>query len=271
MEVLPETGERAWLLDELAHLIAAAGGETFLARPRIEPSDRWFPDRWSPDEGGIACLLRRLLGYAGLADLELTLELDRFSDATGEVLSDGRAGGHRGTAAWFAGIHRGVCAFGVDTAQLGDPAGLVGTLAHEIAHAYREARALRVADREVDEPLTDLTTVYLGFGLLTANASQRFRSGRSGTGGSWYSRAEGGYLTMQAMCYLLAAHVIARGDAPGSVARALAANQRACFKAACKQLDGRAALREHLGLPADAPSSSPEPRRPGWLRRWLDS
>lgn len=250
MEVLPEDGERAWLLDELARLIAAAGSETLLASPVIEPSDRWFPDPWTADGDGIERVLRRLLGYAGLGGLELTIELDRFSDAAGEVRLDGRAGGHRGTAAWFAGIHGGVCAFGVDTAQLGDPAGLVGTLAHEVAHAYREANGLRIADREIDEPLTDLTTIYLGFGILTTNASQRFRSGRSGNGGSWWSRAEGGYLPMQAMGYLLAAQVVARGEAPRAVARALAPNQRACFKAACKQLGARAELLARLGLPA---------------------
>jgi len=83
-------------------------------------------------------------------------------------------------------------------------------LAHEVAHAYRHAHELRISDYEVEERLTDLTTIFLGFGVLTVNASQRFRSGTSGVGGSWYSRSEGGYLSMQSMSYLLAARVVAR-------------------------------------------------------------
>jgi hypothetical protein len=209
-------------------------------------------------------LLRRLLDYASLTSLTLVLEVDQFSNPQGEVLLDGRTGGHTGTAAWFAGIRDGVCLFGVDTDQLKDPIGLVGTLAHEVAHAYRHANELRLADSSVEEPLTDLTTVYLGFGILTANASQRFRSGRSGPGGSWYSRAEGGYLGMRSLSYLLAAQVVARGVAAKSIARVLSPNQRACLTAACKELGARDALLERLGLPA-APSVSPENR--SWFRR----
>ena len=193
------------------------------------------------------------------------LDVDQFSNPTGKVLHDGRAGGHEGTAAWFAGIRDGVCSFGVDTHQLNDPIALVGTLSHEVAHAYRHANELRIPDPTVEEPLTDLTTIYLGFGILTANASQRLRSGRSGAGGSWWSRSVGGYLGMQSMCYLLAAQVVARGSTPKPLARLLSPNQRACFTAACKELGARDGLLERLGLPAAA-TREDVPRR-SWLRR----
>jgi hypothetical protein len=272
MDLLPDEVERAHLLDQLAELLRAEGGDTFLAGPLIAPTDKWFPDHWTPDAAGVERLIRRLLDYAELGALKLTLEIDRFSDAHGEVLSDGRAGGHSGTAAWFAGIHDGVCSFGVDTHQLRDPVGLVGTLAHEVAHAYRSMYELVVPDHALEERLTDLTTIFLGFGVLTVNASQRFRSGSSGAGGSWYSHAEGGYLSMQSMSYLLAAQVVARGEPTGAVQRLLAANQRACFKSACKDLGARDALLERLGLPrlTLAPGAS-RTERPGWFRRWFTS
>jgi hypothetical protein len=268
VDLLPDEAERAQLVEQLAELLRTAGSQSFLAGPFIEPSDRWFPDRWTPDEAGIRALIRRLLGYANLGELSLTLELDRFSDAHGEVLSDGRAGGHSGTAAWFAGIHDGVCSFGVDTNQLRDPEGLVGTLAHEVAHAYRALHELSTPKSAHEERLTDLTTIFLGFGVLTVNASQRFRSGTSGAGGSWYSRAEGGYLSMQAMSYLLAAQVVARAESERTIGRLLAANQRACFKAACKELGAREAVLARLGLPAE-PTGANEQR--GWFRRLFTS
>jgi hypothetical protein len=272
VELLPDVVERSHLVEQLAELLRAEGDKTFLAGPLIAPTDEWFPDRWTPDASGVERLIRRLLGYAELGALTLTLEIDQFSDAHGEVLADGRAGGHSGTAAWFAGIRKGVCSFGVDTNQLRDPVGLVGTLAHEVAHAYRSMYELRVPDAAREEWLTDLTTVFLGFGVLTVNASQRFRSGSSGPGRSWYSRAEGGYLSMQSMSYLLAAQIVARGDSPRPVGLALAANQRACFKAAYKELGARDALLRRLGLAprASGPSSSATAER-GWFRRWFGS
>ena len=72
---------------------------------------------------------------------------------------------------------------------------------------------------------------------------------------------------MQSMSYLLAAQVVARGSTPSAVGRLLATNQRACFKAACKQLEDRAPLLTQLGLPASEGSSA----RGGWLRRLFGS
>lgn len=260
MDLLPDEVEREHLIGELAGLIDAAGADHFLTAAILEPNDRSFPDPWTADGPGVKRLLQRLLGYAGLDHLTLTLEIDQFSQATGKVMMDGTAGGHEGTAAWFAGIRDGVCAFGVDTRGLEDPIGLAGTLAHEVAHAFRHDRELRQPVTAHEERLTDLTTVYLGSGILTTNATQRFRSGQKGAG-SWWSRAQAGYLPMQSMSYLLAAQVVARGASPQPIARALSPNQRACFKAACAQLS-RPALCEQLGLPVPA-----EREERGWFRR----
>lgn len=253
MDLLPDETEREHLIGELAELIKAAGSDSFLTAAIIEPNDRSFPDPWTPDSAGVERLLRRLLGYATLEYLTLTLEIDRFSDVAGNVMMDGTASGHQGTAAWFAGIRDGVCSFGVDTNGLDDPIGLIGTLAHEVAHAYRHEKDLRQPVTAHEERLTDLTTVYLGSGILTTNATQRFRSGQKGAG-SWYSRAQGGYLSMQSMSFLLAAQIVARGVPARSIARALSPNQRACFKAAHAQFV-RPALLEQLGLPIIVPSN----------------
>jgi hypothetical protein len=263
MDLLPDDAEREHLLGELTDLIAVAGSDRFLSAAILEPNDRSFPDPWTPDAAGIERLLRRLLGYATLEGLTLTLEIARFSEAAGNVMMDGTASGHQGTAAWFAGIRDGVCAFGVDTNGLDDPMGLIGTLAHEVAHAYRHEKHLRQPITAHEERLTDLTTVYLGSGILTTNATQRFRSGRKGAG-SWYSRAHAGYLSMQAMSFLLAAQIVARGVPASPIARALSSNQRACFEAAHAQF-ARPTLLARLGLPLTAPPPDERSR----FRRWF--
>jgi hypothetical protein len=250
VELLPSDEEREHLLDQLAKLILAAGADTFVAAPIVTPDDRAFPDRWTADRESAYRLVRRLMTYAGLDELDLTLDVDHFSEAKITVDARGRAQvtGHEGTAGWFAGIDGGVCRFGVDLQQLDDGGGLVGTLAHEVAHAWRAWLDVVEHDRDVEERLTDLTTVYLGFGVLTANASQRFVSRATDGLGSYYRSSHGGYLSPQALCYLLAAQAVARGEDARALAKRLSTNQAACFRAACDELD-RDALISRLGLP----------------------
>jgi hypothetical protein len=229
--------EREWLLDALRELIAAGGMETFLAAPILEPTPRDFPDVFEPNAQGVSVLLRRVLTHA---HLDLEVELDTFSrpEVVREIDDRGRAKawGHEGTAAWFAGIHDGRCHFGIAEEGIDDPTGLVATLCHEVAHAWRAAHELAVEDLAVEERLTDLTTVYLGFGLLTTNGAYRYRqSGEfDGTVASTrWSHASAGYLPPQAMSFLLAAQVKARGlgwFARRRLAGRLEPNQAAYFR-----------------------------------------
>jgi hypothetical protein len=264
MELLPDEDERERPLDQLTRLVLAAGADTFVAAPIVAPDDRAFPDRWTPDAAGVERLLRRVLGHAGLGALELELSIDAYAETEIQVDAQGRAQitGHRGTAAWFAGIRGRTCRFGVDVNGLADPGQLAGTLAHEAAHAYRHYHDLVARDPALEEQLTDLTTVYLGLGILTANASVRYRSDARG-----YRSTHGGYLSVQAMCWLLAAQVVARGEPPRGVARWLDTTQAACLRAACGLLD-RDALIARLGLPLPAlwPRPPAPPRRGLWAR-----
>ncbi len=259
MELLPDEDQRESLLDQLGRLVLAAGPDAFVAAPIVLPDDASFPDRWTPDVDGVHRLLRRVMTYAGLGDLGIDVSVDHYAETTKvEIDANGqlRATAYAGAAAWFAGIDRtGACRFGVDLHGLDDPQGLTGTLAHEVAHAYRHHEDLVQKPSELEERLTDLTTVYLGFGVLTLNATQRHRSGARG-----WSTAHAGYLSPQAMAFLLAAQVVVRGEDPKRIARHLAANQAACFRAACEELrgDGRDALIARLGLPM--PSLWPRPR-----------
>jgi hypothetical protein len=219
----------------------------------VFPSEEFFPDRWTPDAFGIRRLALRLLRYAGLSNLEVMVDIfeeerDVELDPSGRV----RSMRHRGAAAWFAGIEDDVCFFGTEVAQLGDPLGVVAAMAHEIAHAFRRYHGLEVPDRAEEELLTDLTTVYLGFGILTTNASSRHRSSGDFSVTMW-SHQSLGYLPAQALGFLLGAWSSARGLDNAKVreiAAALETNQAADFRAALKWLSKhRPKLAEELRLP----------------------
>ncbi len=209
----PEGRQREWVLERLRELIAQRGVEEFLTTPLVAPNPRHFPDPFVADEESLAALADRLLRYARLDDLRSRVYL--FVNETGPehmpTFPTARTTEFRqgGTAALYFGTEEGVCHFGVDAQSLGDPMAFVGSLCHEVAHAWRYRHGLARREDPQEEPLTDLTTCYLGFGILLANATYRFRTSGTQMGYSWnfsWSHSRAGYLTPGAICLLLAIH-----------------------------------------------------------------
>ena len=250
MQHLPGTEEQEWILDGLASLIRRAGLAPFVSAPVVETSRRYFPEGYSPTLPSVDRLARRLMQYAGLGDLDVALEPFEADDAD-----------DRHTLAYYQGIEKGVATFGLNVGQVANLEPIAGVLAHEVAHAFRQRRRLSVDDPEEEELLTDLTTVYLGFGVLTANARWLFRSGGEQQGAyavtAWITTAAG-YLPPQAFSFALAAQLVARDPAPREWKRVLAAletNQRAFAETALETLaSDRERLLHRLALPD----------RPGW-------
>jgi len=254
---LPDSKERLWLEKELKLLVEQRGHAPLVLSPVLTASKRWFPEDVAPDEFSLRVLALRLLGYAGL---DLDAEVHGYDAAEAEVEYDARGARtarHEGAAAWYAGTKDGVCIFGCSDHAGGDPAALVGTMAHEVAHAYRDHHGLMVEDRDTEELLTDLTTVFLGFGVLTTNASYLYRTSGSFDGSfvtTEWSHAQRGYLGPKAFAYALALALEARGEAAElkTATKHLETTQRAFFKAALKDVRKNSALLETLGVPDPA-------------------
>ena len=250
-QALPDADEREHLLEALAEIVEQRGFETLVRAPILLPQETFFPDPWSADASGVYRLARRLLTYAGLPDLDASVEV--FSE--GDVPQDDplvRSERHEGAAAWFAGIEDGVAIYGANVSQLGDPLGVTAAMAHETAHAFRFHHGLMVDDLTTEEQLTDLTTVYLGFGLLTTKVTVRHSSWTL-DGSPWasaYQRTMLGYLSPQAMAFLLAAQLRARDASPSIATDVLEANQAHYFKKALAWIDNTVDdLRARLGVP----------------------
>jgi len=268
---LPSPLAREWLAAALETLIASRGEETFVSSPLLLPDDSFFPDRWTPDAAGVAALAKRLLGYAGLAHLDVSIETFANEREIQEVGLDGRATkwSHSGAAAWFAGMRGDTCLFGVETGKLDDPLGLVAAMAHEVGHAYREAHHLVRPERDLEERLTDVTTIYLGFGVITTAASARFTTRSHGNMGSSYSHSRQGYLAYNDMAFLLALQLVVRGYDVATVkrfAKHLPANQAEIVRDGARELD-RVRTADLLGiLELPAPLPSPFPAQSWWKR-----
>ncbi len=250
---LPDRERRAWLLESLGELLRRADGSHFVCAPIVLPTPAFFPDRWTRSVAGVERLLRRLFAYADLDELTPTVQL--YEGEPPEPRGSGELMHHEGAAGLFLGIEDELAYFGADASLLDDPGGITATLAHEVGHAYRAHHGLCVADRELEEPLTDLTSVFLGFGVLAANAALRHRSGITGDTffASRWSVSRLGYLTPQELCFLLAAQAHLRGPERAPVKpllEHLEANQAGFFKESLKWLQReRPDLVTTLGLP----------------------
>ena len=272
MAELPAPLEREWLWAALQTLIDARGEQMFLTAPILCPTDRDFPDRWTPDEAGVARLAERLLDHAGLGHLGVDVEVSTEPTEVREVGLDGRAAAwsHAGAAAWFAGIRGGVCKFGAEADQLEDALGLVGSMAHEVAHAFRRMHRLEHRDRDMEEKLTDVTTIYLGFGVLTTASATRFITKHHDNLGSSYAHKKQGYLAGHEMAFMLASQLALRGydrGVIGAFAKYVPANQRATIKATVAE-HTREIIANGLGFDV-VPEPSPPPAieaRSWWQR-----
>jgi hypothetical protein len=241
MELLPSTDERKWLVRYMRKLIERAGWERFVSGTILEPTRRTFPEIWSGTVRDVHVVTQRLMHAAGIGGVRFVIE--GYSAADGDNWD-------AGTAGWFAGIHDGRCRFGVQIEQLHDPEQAAGVMAHEVAHAWRQHHKLMAEAREREEFLTDLTTIYLGFGILTTNNTDRYRTSGDARESRW-SNSSAGYLPPQAMAWLLALQVTARGEKreAAAVARHLEVNQAAAFSAAMKELERSPEYVAELHLP----------------------
>ncbi len=253
---LPLRDRREWLLDRLGDLVERAGVEPLVSWPLIEPDSWFFPDRWDPlDDRTIERLLRRLLWYAGLDELDVALyvvdEPERNNGPALVVQPE-----HHEAVAWFAGIEDNTCLFGLYRARLTTGDEFAAAMAHEVAHAYRAVHELCVANSDTEEQLTDLTTVYLGTGVLSTNAAYQYRSGATTAGllaGHQWQHKRLGYLGHESLAFLLAARCHLR-DLDKREIRRIAAllepTQRECFAAALAYFDDHdESLAHRLRLP----------------------
>lgn len=252
---IPAPDRREQLLDVLAAYVAQGGAASLLAPP-VVPGRGAFPDVWEPTARGLETLLRRLAWHAGqpraivVVDERLGAPPTQRKPETHVELARVRERELELTS-WFVGEDD-----------------VAGTLAHElgVAHAVLARSADRDPYRAPEPPQLDvdperdlergsIATVYLGLGVLAANAAYQQYSSSGRFNGAYapleYDVLRAGYVPMSELAYLLAVQAVMRGEPappPG-----LSPPQRDEVTAWLDALGGRAGeLRGRLGIAADA-------------------
>jgi hypothetical protein len=118
---------------------------------------------------------------------------------------------------------------------------LVATVAHELAHEQLVGDKGVPRGRTDLEPLADLLTVFLGFGIITANAALEFShaSEPDYPRSSHWSASRLGYLTEPMYGYALARYAVMRGETRPSWIHFVDSNPRSYLKKGLRFLEHR--------------------------------
>jgi hypothetical protein len=174
-----------------------------VANDLVLPTPEHFPLTGARGEAGVREVFDAVRVSAGMADWPCALEAgvsDRPVEAgNAHLLRHHGAPPPCGTfrvEEGLAGRH-GIITY--NPAMARDPPGLAATFAHELGH-YLMATAAGTPPGgwDLHELHTDLTAVYLGFGIFLANGARSFHQFQSGGEMGWSSRTQG-YLSEGAL------------------------------------------------------------------------
>jgi hypothetical protein len=223
---------RTWLDERWAWLEEQFGLDRLRKMEVILPSHKYFPDRYEKTTEDVQRMMERVCEYMELDpdSIELSFYRDRKSVYLGGI-QEGAAGLYRGGGYKFK--------VAVEVSNLENPLGLVAVLAHELGHVHLLGHGRITDDEEDHEPLTDLLTVYFGFGVFTANSVVQESHWSAGNSSGW-SVGRRGYLTMQQYGYALALFARSREEDGSAWVKELRLDVRAAFKQAKRFVDQQA-------------------------------
>jgi hypothetical protein len=217
---------KEWLEHRLNWLGDEFGVDVFTRRALILPTDEFFPDRYDATDSAARTLLDRICEYMDVDPDAVEFQVAFGQKEIGLVNERNEA-----IPNTFGGLYddRGDrILIHVAEDELHHPMGLVGTMAHEISH-LRLLGEHRLDGREFDnELLTDLTSIFFGFGIFAANNTRVWHGLDSTWPGTGVRRPE--YMTPPMIGHALAHLAWIRGEQSPEWKRHLAPDARECFK-----------------------------------------
>jgi hypothetical protein len=229
---LPVSDEdRQWVDNGFKRLSRMLGRQRMLQAKLILPDAEHFPDPYDKSESAAEKMFCRICGYMKV-DRSL-IDLEIFPDETEELsqMLPYWRGSHNGCAGLY--VHPDdeskQMVVALRNSQLDDPLALVATLAHELGHVILLGGGLMEHSVKDMEPMTDLLTVFLGFGIFNANSAARFLKWQNDRKQGW-SMKRLGYLPEEIYGYALARFAHDRGERRPKWTEHLSTNVRSYFK-----------------------------------------
>ncbi|TCC66197.1 hypothetical protein E0H73_04640 [Kribbella pittospori] len=221
--------EQLWIEENLDWFVAEFGDE-LLRRPVVVPEESWFPAGYSGSEDDVRAVFRKLCDHVEVPADRVRLDLE--PDEPDELVANLGLNSESSGAAGHWRQRDGATIVTVDMKQAQRPVALVATMVHELGHERLLGEDRIDPDRRDGEPLTDLFTVFVGFGIFSANASFEFY--RTHT---HYGTSKLGYLTEAMYGYALARYAWLRGETEPAWAERLDTNPREWMKQGLRFLE----------------------------------
>ncbi|WP_263374787.1 hypothetical protein [Granulicella aggregans] len=221
--------QRLWVDESFVRLSRLLGADRMMSATVMLPIAEHFPDTYDRSETAVGKMFCRIAERMAV-DPE-TVELDLFEDtenvtSTLMPLVSGKSSSAGGIYSHHDDTKTQVL---INTSQLKTPESLVATIAHELGHVILLRPGLVGGDEEDMEPLNDLLTVFLGFGVFNANAAFQFKQFTNNDSQGWSTRRLG-YLSQEMFAYALARFAFERGEMKPDWARYLTTNVAAYFQ-----------------------------------------
>jgi len=181
---------RVALESGFARLLELFGEEALRRAPAVLATRDFFPDEWLSPEQGVEQLLVRVCALLHIPRERIDLEVALAEDAPRPMI------GIPTQSEGFAGLYATDPETGrervvVQLSAHSDPVSVVSILAHELCHVLLLGDGKISRDEKDGEPLTDLLTVFLGFGVISANAVFRHSHYTDARGQGWHMRRQG--------------------------------------------------------------------------------
>lgn len=233
---LPVTQERQrWIDSSFLRLASLLGPDRLLGATVIVPTPEHFPDPWDRSEIALQRMFHRVAFQMQLnpEDVDVTLFM------TGDEMTKRLTPFYSSKTSEPGGLYYHDPAekalISINELQLKDPMSLVAVLAHELGHVILLRPGLVDRKDPEMEPLNDLLTVFLGFGIFTANSAFRFEQHSDSVSQGWSARRLG-YLSEQQWGYALARFAFERGEGKPQWVSFLATNIASYFKQSTRWL-----------------------------------
>ena len=229
--------EYDWLLAVFAWLVQGVDRDKAYREARtILPSKDFFPPSRLEGHARAVELFGQVRAHAGMEGWPCELIAGEAERET--RIAPGHALKHEYSAPGGTFGHDGAgYVITYNPSALARPADLVATFAHELSHYLIHADgSMPPGGAELEEHATDVTAVFLGFGVFMANGAKNFAQFQNEAESGWEMRRLG-YLSEEALTAALAMFVRMAGEDASAAEAALKTYLRGVFRGTLKVLD----------------------------------
>ena len=212
MPKLPIDAElRVWADRSFVRLGQLLGADRMLKGEVILPTPEHFPDPYDQSEESLKHMVGRVAAAMQVDARSFDVELFQSDYEVSRKLVPFFHGGSPDASGFYFHAPEERQKIAVNAAEMKDPIALVATIAHEIGHIILLRPGLVQRDEQDMEPLTDLLTIFFGFGIFTANSAFRFKQFTNNYSQGWSTKRLG-YLPEPMLGYALARFAFERDE-----------------------------------------------------------